>query len=306
VCSALAVYAHFFAGLILFAQAASLPFLRSAERPSRHLAISGVVITLLLVPAGLLAATGPSGQLSWLARPGIKAVFSQPVNLAGGPALSLVFLALLAVAAVAARRAWKADGRSPDLWRVALMFAWLLVPYSVSLAYSVFVAPAYLDRFLLVSLPALSLGVALGLHQLRTTWAVAVTTVIVVVSLAGVVDWYGQPSRQDWRGAAKYVLERSTDTDGLVVCGDRRSFEYYVLQHDPSRAPVPLRPGGPWKVGFHSFSDVVHRPLPARVWLVSERGDVDRQRCVRRSNVGERARSIGATFSGLHADAYDE
>jgi hypothetical protein len=82
-----------------------------------------------------------------------------------------------------------------------VVFAWLIAPYLLSLTYSVFVESAYLDRFLPVSLPALCLGVALGLGRLRKALAVAVVVVIVAVSLVNVIDWYREPPRQDWRGA---------------------------------------------------------------------------------------------------------
>jgi hypothetical protein len=302
----LAVYAHFFAALVIVAQAASVPFLRRAGRPVRQLATSGAVIVLLLVPGVILAATGPSDQLSWLPRPGIEATLGQPMHLAGGPALALIFLALLVAAAAAGWRTWRARGPSSESWHVSVILSWVLVPYLISLTYSVLVAPAYLDRFLLVSLPALSLAVALGLRQLRRPLAAVAMVVVVVVSLVKVVDWYREQPRQDWRGVAEYVLERSTAADGVVVCGDRRSFEYYVLQHDRSNAPMPLRPSDPWQVGYHSLSADVSRPFPPRVWLVSEGGDVDRRECERRNDLVQRSRSASARFSGLRIAAYDD
>jgi mannosyltransferase len=306
VCSVLAVYAHFFAALVLVAHAASVPFLPREHRRVRPLAISAASILMLLVPGVLLAASGPSDQLDWLPRPGLKTAFGQPTHLAGGPLLALAFFALLVAAGAAGWHIWRAHGPSPESWHVSVVFAWLLVPYLLSLAYSVLVAPAYLDRFLLVSLPALSLAVAVGLRRLRRSWAVATTVVIVVASLIAVVDWYREPSRQEWRGAVEYVLDRSKASDGVVVCGDRRSFEYYVLQHDRSNAPTPLRPSDPWQVGFHSLSDDGSRPLPPRVWLVSEGNDADRRRCARRSSLAQQSRTASASLSGVRVDAYDE
>ena len=130
VCSVLAVYADFFAALVLVAHAASLPVLRRELRPVRQLAISGVAIVLLLLPGVLLAATGPRDQLSWLARPGVKAAFGQPMHLAGGPLLALIFIPPLVAGAVYGWRVWRAHGPSRESWHVSVVFSWLLAPYA--------------------------------------------------------------------------------------------------------------------------------------------------------------------------------
>jgi hypothetical protein len=110
----MAVYAHFFAGLVLVEHASSVPFLRRRDRPVRQLAISVGVILLLLVPAIVLALAGPRDQLSWLPRPGIKAALGQPMHLAGGAVLALIFLPLLASAGASAWATWRVHGRSHE------------------------------------------------------------------------------------------------------------------------------------------------------------------------------------------------
>ena len=303
--SVLAVYAHFFAVLVLVAHAASLPFLRRELRPIRQLGASAAAIVLLLVPDAILAFTGRPNQLSWMQTPGLRSAFREPMYLAGGEVLAVFFLALVVLAASAAWRVLRKHGPSLTLWHWSVVFSWLLVPYTVSLTYSLIIEPAFLNKYLLVSLPALSLGVALGLRQLPKAWAAIATIAIVAISLAYVAQWYGKPAHADWRGAVDYVLQRSKPADGIVICGHRTGFEYYVLARDHANAPAPLSPSDPWQVGFHTSTDEGPRRYPRRVWLVTEGDDANRRRCAHVHDLTERRRLVGTRLAGLRVDAYD-
>jgi mannosyltransferase len=304
-CSVLAVYAHFFAVLVPVAHAASLPFLRRELRPIRQLGASAASIVLLLVPGAVLAFTGRPHQLSWMERPGLIAAFREPMYLAGGRVLAVFFLALVVLAATAAWRVVRRIGPSFALWHWSVVFSWLLVPYAISLMYSVTIEPAFLNRYLLVSLPALSLVVALGVRQLTKSWATAATIGIVAISLVYVAHWYGEPAHTDWRGAVAYVLQRSTPADGIVICGHRTGFEYYILAREHANAPTPLSPSGPWQVGFHASGDESPRRYPQRVWLVTEGDDAARRRCARSHDLTDRSRVASTKLAGLRVDAYD-
>jgi hypothetical protein len=260
---------------------------------------------LLLVPGGFLAATGRPNQLSWLARPGLKAAFGQPMHVAGGPVLAVVCLPLVVVAATSAWSVVRKRGPLLASWRWSVVFSWLLVPYAISLTYSVTFEPAYLDRFLLVSLPALVLVVALGLRRLPKLWATTATIAIVAISLVGVAHWYREPTQTDWRGAVAFVLQRSTPADGIVICGHRTGFEYYTLARDHATAPTPLSPSGPWQVGFHNSTHERQRRHPRRVWVVAEGGDAYRRQCAGSYGLTDRSRTLDIKLAGLRVDAYD-
>ncbi|PYX95438.1 MAG: hypothetical protein DMG71_09325, partial [Acidobacteria bacterium] len=75
--SALAVYAHFFAVLLIIAQWISLRFLEPHQIPpdlrkrSRH----WKTIALVVLPALLFAGTTGVGPLNWIKRPGLKMLY---------------------------------------------------------------------------------------------------------------------------------------------------------------------------------------------------------------------------------------
>jgi hypothetical protein len=134
---------------------------------------------------------------------------------------------------------------------------------------------------------------------------VSATIAIVVVSLVYVIDWYNDSPRQDWAGAAAYVLQRSSSSDGIVMCGHRTGFEYYVLQRDRGSAPVPLSPKDRWQRGYHNSTYDRARAYPPRVWLVSEGNDTDRRQCARGNALANRTMTASAKYAGVRVAAYD-
>jgi mannosyltransferase len=270
--ASLAVYAHFFAGLVILAHAISLLFLD--RRPWRYVIGSWSAILVLTAPGVFLAATGREDQLWWLAVPGLHTIVGQPVHLVGGIAPAVVFAGLLVVTARVAHARWRESGVSLEMWRVAFLLSWAVIPPVLAILYSWVVSPLYLDRFLLVSLPAVILGVAVGVVHLPTRLSTVACALVVVLSIASTVNWYRQPSAEGWREAGSLTTSAAHQGDGVVFCGKRQPFEYYLLQEPTATTTLtPLYPSEPWKEGFHGERYPrlsADSRWPDRVWIVEQ------------------------------------
>jgi mannosyltransferase len=132
---------------------------RTARIPLRWLAAAVAAVAVL---APLLALAGhQQQQISWLARPGYKAIERLISTTAGSRDLVLP-MALLALGGLAA--AWLADGWRP-LNPAAIAVPWLVVPPVLLIAAS-FVKPVYYVRYVEFCLPALAIVAGAGLTGL--------------------------------------------------------------------------------------------------------------------------------------------
>jgi hypothetical protein len=130
------------------------------------------------------------------------------------------------------------------------------LPWLVSLAYSLIFQPLFLDRYLIVSLPALALATGIGIDQLPRRWAAVALAAVVGVSAVQVVRWYRDPAEEDWRALAAFTATHARAGDGIEFCLPelRVAFDYYARGISAARQPRVLPPGT--------------TALPDRVWLV--------------------------------------
>jgi mannosyltransferase len=132
---------------------------RIGRVPLRWLAAAVAAVAVL---SPLLALAGhQQQQISWLARPNIKAIERLLTTTAGSKDLVLP-LALLALGGLAA--AWLADGWRP-LNPAAIALPWLVVPPFLLIAAS-FVKPVYYVRYVEFCLPGLAIVAGAGLTGL--------------------------------------------------------------------------------------------------------------------------------------------
>jgi mannosyltransferase len=283
VASALAVYSHFYAGLVVGAECASLAFLRPAEFSVRQWFRAFRAFVYMVVPAIAFLLFHGAGALGWLQRPAAWYVLLFFTRFSGNDGLSLLAACAVgcALAAWAAWRVWRERGRSVALWRYAALWLWLLFPICACLVVSVW-RPVFLVRYLLVSLPALILLVAVGLEQLRrSVLIVAAVLVIGGMSLQGVRSYYQRDFdlyRDDWRDATHALLEDAQPGDAalIYVSTGRMSYEYYRSLDGASAGPLVLYPAhAPGRLDYRDFLveplaeslEGVHLDAP-RVWLV--------------------------------------
>ncbi len=253
--SALAIYAHYFAALVLVAHFATLLVVRRRAALTREWLGAGVAILLLSVPDLGLASRRGAEAISWIAPTSLGQVPEVLVALTGGSAVLMLVLLASGVWAIAGAL------KERQAWPHGFVAAWLLIP--IVLAYVVsLVQPAFLARYLIICIPALLLFGAAGIERLRRPMAAGGLTLLLVgLSAARLVDYYHRERGEDWRGAARSVLAAARAADAVIFFPDfaRKPFGYYE-----GRAGV----AGP--------VNLQGRPLEGqeRIWLVIRQSDV--------------------------------
>ncbi|WP_322753251.1 glycosyltransferase family 39 protein [Frankia sp. Cas3] len=176
-------------------------------------------------------------------------------------------------------------------WRSRPMWFTLVVGFGSLLANviaSVFLAPLFLPRYLIVTVPGLTLLAAFGMARLpRFVARGPILAVTVAFALISVRAYYGTPPPEDFRAAARLVVDRSDRSDR----SDRKDaiaffnpagyapFTFYARDHsDPlPRSLVPRvdggrslydrpTPGGPAAEVRQAASELCGY---RRIWLVS-------------------------------------
>jgi mannosyltransferase len=305
VVASLSVYAHFFGGLVILAHALSLVVLRR-QLPWRMVRIAGAVIAVMLIPVVLLlAVSGGGAQWSWMASsPTVTPhiVLTTVQSLGGGRRLTIV---LALVALVGLWFAWKAvrtDRASVRAWHMAMVAAWLLVPFVVALSFSILVKPFFLDRYFVISLPPLMLLVAFAITRLTLRPAVGVAVGVVVALSLSAVYWQYQfvaGWKGGWREAAALVMHDSKPGDGLAFCPgfDRTPFDYYGRQY-PARDSLAVVPGNAaydpaQEVFYPSSSPVVPIYKLSRLWVVGSPPNSEWPRSLQVTLCGLEPQSLG-------------
>jgi hypothetical protein len=96
------------------------------------------------------------------------------------------------------------------------VLSWLVVPVCLAFIVSQ-VRPVFLDRYLIVVLPALVLATAAGAMRARFRAAGAVLIVITIAfSARELANYYEHSTKTNWRAAAAFILGHSRPGDALV------------------------------------------------------------------------------------------
>lgn len=246
VMSALAVYSHFYSGLVIVAELLSLCVLLSRSVPWKQLALSVVLIAALTSPLAVVAVNHNVGQLNWVQKLNWLEVYHTAVFFAAdeGKVLgNILWVFALFALGNAARKTWTAyEHTMPlvDRWRYVLLWAWLLAPPLLVALLSIH-TPLFFHRFFIVSLPAFLLLVAWGLGGLRRS-----STILGLFALLSVVTvaQHYRRTRENWRDATSYVLAQAQPGDAAFFF-HRYSlgpFTYYRTRQN--KHPMPeLREG---------------------------------------------------------------
>jgi mannosyltransferase len=243
--SALAIYAHLFAVLVLVAHWASLVFLRRREIPWKRLLASTAAIAFLTWPVGLLMWAGmrtPGAPPAWAGKLSLGSVGRLFWSLAGsghfglgsalviGILLALAYFAVCLIAVVCAIQTVRAAGRSLPTWRLALPLCWFGVPIVLCVAVS-FVTPVLVDKYLIICLPALALMAATGIQAIPSRRPAA-TAFLMLAGLAvlALVPYYQFRSRNDeWQAVTRSIISQARPGDAIIffVAPGRLLFDYY-------------------------------------------------------------------------------
>lgn len=291
-----AVYIGLEAVLVVPAQLLALLWFRNRWRPL----VSAVLATALCcVPLAVLAAERGAGQLFWVPSPSFQ-VLKQVVQALSSAALQPSFytstttalavltLIVLVGAAVRTVQLARASGDAAPGWPPVLLLSWLVVPALAALIESAVGQSIFQARYLLVSLPAVSLLVAWVLverpifpaRRIRWLLSVGVLAALITLRALQLAPAYGV-STENWRDATAYVANTAQPRDCVAFypLDARMPFRYYL--RDIARAPRPILPTLPWSEvrpfveDYASLSSAQVTQLPrqcGRVWLITRRG----------------------------------
>jgi mannosyltransferase len=230
--SVLAVYAHFYALLLVLAQWLALRQFGSGARDPDQLnkfeaplaaQLRRVWITIALAVSPLLvfvAKTG-AGPIRWIQRPSLRDVLEFYEHLAGGSnsALLIVCAAACTAALLPARKQLWARTQSWESWRVQFLLVWLFFPVALTVLLS-FARPVFLARYMIFCLPALLILMAAGLARLRPAWLLAAALAgMLLLAVQGIFFVYGHDfdnERDASVAAAAFILDHAQPEDAVI------------------------------------------------------------------------------------------
>jgi mannosyltransferase len=278
VVAALAVYSHFYAALVLLAQATValwLPVRTTApgggppERISRGIVLACTAALLALLWPLVLFLRRPHHNIDWIAaahQDRIAGILSPIVHPTSAWGLAAVTV-LVATGPVALLMAWRRIAITAR-WRYALVLLWLIVPAAATVVTSLIVAPVIDQRYMTICLPPLTLAAAAALITVWPPgWRVAALLLTLALDARSIGWYYTHLEKEDWRDATAYVLTHAAPGDRIVFYAPytRIPFELYRARAQAARGAPPQGP-----VHGQSLAaavDEFRRGAP-RVWVV--------------------------------------
>ncbi len=287
VTSSLAVYAHFYSGLLIVAQWLSLRLLKPTELgkngPPPDAKKNWRWIVILVFPVILFVGTTGAGPLSWIKRPGLKEIYEYYEQSAGngGILLLLAYLFSCVAALVPVGRRCFQRHVAWDTWRYQFLLLWIFFPLIFTLMVS-FARPLFLARYLIFCLPAIIMLAAVGLARLPKNWMLAPALLLFVgLSLRGTLSYYDHDfggQREDWRAASYYILNHATPGDVIIfhIAMSRMPYEFYKsVNPDGLSGPSVIYPSQGARFDYRNFLGrppaELLRMVPSkydRVWVV--------------------------------------
>ncbi len=129
-----------------------------------------------------------------------------------------------------------------------VLFVWLVGPVLIAFGKSLVSTPVFIYRNLIICLPAAYLLVArvlslLPVRQIFRFAAGAALTAALVVHLVVNLAYYEKPTKQQFREAVQYIVERDESTPNAAILGyawTEEYFNYYFDQLGSSRTVGPV------------------------------------------------------------------
>jgi uncharacterized membrane protein len=232
--SILAVYAHFFAALVITAQAFSVPFLPPENIRSRRLLYAGMMIAAFITPIIYFILTKDSGQISWIPKPSLNQLKSLFMDLSGNVGskgyLTYVYLFPCAIAVAYALVTLVKSGRSIDSWRHVFAILWFGVPIFISFVFS-FIKPILLNKYLIISMPGLILLAGMGITSFKNKlYYVVIVALISILSVTTIIKDYYPKQKENFRDSVSYISSNAQPGDGIIIYFHYNivPFEYYM------------------------------------------------------------------------------
>lgn len=283
--AALAVYAHFFAVLVVVAQLLSLVVHRSLV-PWRRVAAAAATFAVLVLPLSVVLLSTNAGGRPLLAQASMPILIRELAGIAPtslgtlqGAAYALCCLGF--VLAVWRRR--RDEVSAFERWRYTLLACWVGVPIVLAAVVSIW-WPIFVTRYFVICLPAVVLLIAAGLGVLRPIAQAAVLLVVVLLAVPGLRASSAPDFKEgeNWRGLVQHIAQEARPGDRVIFLSrfGRRPFEYYLVRSpDLASALTPAYPSLPWGdyppvvgergvVAARSGAQQLDASAPPRVWVV--------------------------------------
>ena len=231
--SAVAIYSHFLAALVVGAELLLLIYLRR-ESWRRWLRLIAA-LALLLLPIIVYMLHAHSSPLAWVPRVNGRQLLDVLYSLTATKERALGYVVMWLIAACCAIR-----GPQNTSWPYRFALTWLLAPLIAAAALIPFQS-LWVPRFFAICIPAGTLLAAAGVTQLMR-WsrcaAIFALLLLVITSSSGVRFYLRHPQFSvDWRAAIQYLLPRLQPGDQVAMDPYARFvFDYY---RDEYSEPLP-------------------------------------------------------------------
>lgn len=273
VASSLAIYAHFFAVLVVVSHWVAVRVMvqsgviASGSDIRPRFGRAARLIALWTAPIWIFIATTGAGPIAWIPRPGLGDIIGLLKKLSGNVGtMQMILYAVLVFAGLMAgvislRR------KTADSPTYIILACWFFVPLTIVLLVSL-ARPVFAPRYLMISLPAWIMLAAAGITAGRPRLIGGMLTAVVATSCLGGVQAYYKADfdigRNDVRSATAYILDHAQPHDAVVFysLSTRFPYDYYAAHTNAEVKPEILYPGNTSGVGWRDFMGV---PAAARV-----------------------------------------
>jgi len=226
--------------------------------------------------------------------------------------LSGLFLAVLAIALILGLRlAWQQHPQQG-----LLLILWLFFPPITTVLLSFRYISFYVDRYLLIIAPILTVLVAGGLASLRQWgWRLSLTVVFIAGTGLGLWRIYFDPAsfaKEDWRAVAHYLDSQAASRQLVITCtdGHQLALDYYRPDQslENSDMMVAFQAADSSVLSEYRTAwiiDVLDNPRPAHYFAKTFPTELDRTQISARTAEWEtRHRQQVFTVSGISAYQY--
>ncbi len=246
--SGVTLYLHFFAIIVTAAHGLAILLWRRRALRIGPLAIGAAVYALMLIPVVANVLNNfQRDQLGWV--PPLSVTYLHAFALVftglGGWALSVLTLVFLVAAIAATGRNWIRAEPDDKTFSLGVIMLWLFFPMAIIITLSIW-KHLFVPRYLVMSLPALSLAVACGVVLLRPKWQPLALIVVAVLLVRGDRVYYAGMFKigEDWRSAAQFVLKNAQSGDAIAFSNGiaHPAFDYYMQRAAGDSKPRVIFP----------------------------------------------------------------
>lgn len=216
--SVLAVYAHFYALLLIAAHWLALRWMtasrtthENADAPKEswwcnalELSKRWKVIGCAVAPVVIFVAKTGAGPIKWIHRPGISDLWRFASDITNGWPVVYFGLSLLVLIPFGKRLFQRSH--SWEQWRAQFLLVWLLFPIVLTVLLS-FARPVFLPRYMIFCIPPLLVLTAAGMESVRPVWVTGVLGAAVILLSA-------------WSVPFVYSHDFDNERDGSIAASD--------------------------------------------------------------------------------------